>query len=80
MQIKMQPTDRLVEIGGLVARAWQGETARGVAVVVYVAAIAVEADVDASEFADLVEMTGANTVRIACAGELGIAAETEFKS
>jgi hypothetical protein len=81
MQITIRPTDRLVEIGDVIARVWDGETESGVAVLVYVSAIAIDANkVNESEVADLIELTGALTCHLTTAGDIGLAEETTFKS
>ena len=81
MQITIRPTDQLVEIGDVVARVWDGKTESGVAVLVYVSAIAIDAtQVNEAEVADLIDLTGAMSCRLTTAGELGLAEETMFKS
>lgn len=50
MKVTLESTDRVVEINGVPARIWQGETAAGVRCHAYVTRIACAEDADAAEF------------------------------
>lgn len=50
MRVELESTTRIVELNGVPARVWQGKTARGVACHAYITRIAVEKELDASEF------------------------------
>jgi len=52
MKITMTPTAIMTELDGLPVRLWEGTTARGVPVRVFVARLSTPAGVDAKEMAD----------------------------
>lgn len=59
MHITIHPTDQMVDLNGVVARAWEGTTESGVPVMVFVAAIGIDATkVNEAEVAALIEFTG----------------------
>lgn len=58
MHIKIHPTDQMVDLRGIMARAWEGTTETGVPVMVFVAAIGIDAQVNEAEVVELIEFTG----------------------
>lgn len=50
MKIEIESTTKIVQLNGVPARIWTGKTASGIPVHCYVTRIAVQKDLDASEF------------------------------
>jgi len=58
MRIQIESTTKIVTVNGINARVWEGETERGIPVIVLIPRIAVRADQDCSQFeAELKECT-----------------------
>lgn len=50
MKLIIEPTSKLVEINGVPARVWEGQTESGIAVHCFVTRVAVPNDADQSQF------------------------------
>lgn len=50
MKVKIESTTKIVHLNGVPARIWEGETESGIPVHCYVTRIAVQKNLDASEF------------------------------
>ena len=50
MKVTLESTTKIVELNGVPARIWEGQTDSGIAVHAYVTLIAVHKDDDASQF------------------------------
>lgn len=55
MKATLNPTEKIVELDGVPARVWEGETESGIKVHAFITRIAVSKDEDASQFEEELE-------------------------